>query len=179
MDLAVLGGSLRSQSLNRKLLEHLARALRELGQEVAELKGEALRLPLYDADRAPEPAVLELHRVLLGCRGLVIVSPEYNAGIPAHLKNAVDWLSTMKPNPLKGIPVLLASASPGAFGGSRALLSWRPVLANLGALVLPAAITVPLAEQNLAADGSPLDPRSAGAIQQALASLVDLATRMA
>jgi chromate reductase len=179
MDLAILGGSLRQGSLNRRLLEHLARTLEAMGHPVAVLKGEALRLPLYDADLAPDAAVRELHQTLLDRRGLVLVSPEYNAGIPPHLKNAVDWLSTMTPSPFKGLPILLASASPGAFGGARALLSWRPVLANLGAHALPGAITVPLADRNLAEDGAPQDPRTAAEVQKALAALVDLATRLA
>ena len=179
MQLAVLGGSLRKESLNRRLLEHLARVLAGLGHAPVVLAGDQLRLPLYDADQPAPAEVLALRAALDGIQGLVIVSPEYNAGIPPHLKNAVDWLSTLAPNPVKGLPVLLAAASPGAFGGARALLSWRPVLANLGALVLPGAITVPLADQNLHADGSPLEARAQGEIQKALAAFVELAGRLA
>jgi chromate reductase len=178
MKLAVLGGSLRRESLNRRLLEHLARSLEQRGHDLRTLSGDALRLPLFDADLPAPAEVLALRDALEGIHGLVIVSPEYNAGIPPHLKNAVDWLSTIAPNPLRGLPVLLASASPGAFGGSRALLSWRPVLANLGALALPGAITVPLADQNLDPDGAPSDPRAQGQIRQALAAFVALAERL-
>ncbi len=179
MKLAVLGGSLRGESLNRRLLEHLAGVLAGMGHEVRAVKGDALRLPLYDADLPVPAGVLAVQELLAGIQGLVIVSPEYNAGIPAHLKNAVDWLSTLATNPLKGLPVLLAAASPGAFGGSRALLSWRPVLANLGALVLPGAITVPLADKNLDPSGSPLEARAQGEVQKALMAFVDLAARLA
>jgi len=170
MEFAALGGSLRKESLNRRLLEHLARTLEARGHRVRRLAGEALRLPLYDADLAPSPEVLALQGALAGIHGLLLVSPEYNAGIPPHLKNAVDWLSTLSPNPLKGLPVLLASASPGAFGGARSQLSWRPVLANLGALALPEAITVPLADRNLDPDGVPLEARSREAVAKALAA---------
>ena len=178
MRLAMLGGSLRQESLNRRLLAHLAGVLADLGHEVRAAAGEALRLPLYDADLAVPAEVRSLQTLLEGAQGLVIVSPEYNAGIPPHLKNAIDWLSTLEPNPLKGLPVLLAAASPGAFGGSRALLSWRPVLANLGALVLPGAITVPLADRSLDAAGAPLESRAQGEIQRALAAFVDLSARL-
>ena len=179
MKLAVLGGSLRRESLNRRLLEHLARSLEQRGHDLRTLSGDALRLPLFDADLPAPAEVLALRDALEGIHGLVIVSPEYNAGIPPHLKNAVDWLSTIAPNPLRGLPVLLASASPGAFGGSRALLSWRPVLANLGALALPGAITVPLADRNLDGAGAPLDPRSAKEVQQALGAFVQWTARLA
>ena len=178
MKITVLGGSLRRESLNRRLLEHLGRTLAGMGHEVRTVSGEALRLPLYDADLPVPAEVLALQAALTGIQGLVIVSPEYNAGIPPHLKNAVDWLSTLAPNPLKGLPVLLAGASPGAFGGARALLSWRPVLANMGALALPGAITVPLADRNLDGAGAPLEPRSAGEIQKALAAFLDLCERL-
>jgi chromate reductase len=178
MKLAVLGGSLRGESLNRRLLEHLARTLERGGHEVPALCGEALRLPLYDSDLPVPDGVLALQAALEGIQGLVIVSPEYNAGIPPHLKNAVDWLSTLSPNPLKGLPVLLAAASPGAFGGARALISWRATLANLGALALPGAITVPLADRNLDAAGAPREARTETEIQKALAAFVALAARL-
>lgn len=179
MIIAVLGGSLRQQSLNRRLLEYLGRTLSAMGHEVRSVAGEALRLPLYDADLAPPAGVLAMQAELTGIQGLVIVSPEYNAGIPPHLKNAVDWLSTLAPNPLKGLPVLLAAASPGAFGGARAQLSWRASLANLGALALPGAITVPLADHNLDATGAPLEARAAREIQKALSAFLDLSERLA
>jgi chromate reductase, NAD(P)H dehydrogenase (quinone) len=178
MQLAALGGSLRKDSLNRRLLFHLARVLEGMGHPVRTLAGEAMRLPLYDADLTPPPELRTLEAAFAGVQGLVIVSPEYNAGIPPHLKNAVDWLSTLSPNPLRGLPVLLAAASPGAFGGSRALLSWRPVLANLGALAVPAAITVPLADRNLAQDGTPVEARAQTEIQRALEAFVALAAKL-
>ena len=179
MKIAIIGGSLRKDSLNLKFLGHLAGGLETRGAQVRRISGEELRLPLFDADLPAPPDVVALHGLLAEAAGLVIVSPEYNAGIPPHLKNAVDWLSTLAPNPLKGLPVLLAAASPGAFGGARALLSWRAVLANLGALALPGAITVPLADRNLDAAGAPLDARAEGEIRKALAAFVALATLLA
>jgi chromate reductase len=178
MRLAVLGGSLRKESLNRRLLGHLARALEAMGHEVRTFSGDVLRLPLYDADLPVPGEVLALRSGLDGLQGLVIVSPEYNAGIPPHLKNAVDWLSTTDPNPLRGLPVLLAAASPGAFGGSRALLSWRATLANLGALAAPGAITVPLADRNLGPDGTPVEARAQTEIRKALAAFVEIAAKL-
>ena len=179
MKIAVIGGSLRRESLNLKLLGHLARCLTTLGARVRTVSGGELRFALYDADLpTPPPDAVALHAVLADVQGLVIVSPEYNAGIPPHLKNAVDWISTMTPSPFKGLPVLLASASPGAFGGARAQMQWRATLANLGAVALPAGITVPLADQNLAADGTPQEPRTVGEIDKALAAFLDFTARM-
>ena len=160
MDLVFIGGSLRPGSLNRRLMGHLAREATALGHSSKIFAGESLRLPLYEEGLPVPASVNDMAEALRGAQGAVIVSPEYNAGIPAHLKNAVDWLSLQRPNPWTGLPVLLASASPGAFGGARGLLSWRSVLANVGVWAAPGAITVPKADVSLGEDGTPVEERA-------------------
>lgn len=178
MRLALMGGSLRPGSLNLRLLRHVAAGLRARGHEVSTFTGEALRLPLYEDGLPPTAETLALHGALGVAQGLVIVSPEYNAGIPAHLKNAVDWLSTMKPSPWGGLPVLLCAASPGAFGGARGLMAWRVSLANMGAMVLPEALTVPHADQQLDAEGTPSDARTAASVPKLLDGFLGLVARL-
>ena len=51
---------------------------------------------------------------------LIVVTPEYNYSVPGGLKNAIDWLSRLTPQPFAKKPVLIQSASPGALGGARA-----------------------------------------------------------
>ena len=178
MRLVLMGGSLRPASLNARLLGHLARTLEARGHEVSSFAGGALRLPLYEDGEPPVAAIQALHAALAKAQGLVIVSPEYNAGIPGHLKNAVDWLSTLKPSPWAGLPVLLCAASPGAFGGARGLMAWRATLANMGALALPEAITVPHADQQLDAEGAPTDARTAAAVPRTLDAFLALVARL-
>ncbi|MDR3683650.1 MAG: NAD(P)H-dependent oxidoreductase [Geothrix sp.] len=178
MRLVLMGGSLRAASLNLRLSRHLLRELEARGHQVSAYTGEALRLPLYEEGAPPSPEAQALHAALGEAQGLVIVSPEYNAGIPGHLKNAVDWLSTMRPSPWPGLPVLLCAASPGAFGGARGLMAWRATLANMGALALPEAITVPHADQQLDAGGAPTDARSAAAVPKILDGFLALAARL-
>lgn len=178
MRLVLMGGSLRPASFNARLLNHLAQELESRGHQVSAFMGEALRLPLYEDGLAPTSATLTLHKALLEAQGLVIVSPEYNAGIPGHLKNAVDWLSTLKPSPWAGLPVLLSAASPGAFGGARGLMAWRATLANMGALALPEAITVPHADQQLDGGGAPTDPRTAAMVPKLLDGFLTLAGKL-
>ena len=176
MKLVILGGSLRPASLNRRLLNHVAGVLTGMGHEVVRFEGEALRLPLYEDDlRAPEGAVA-MQSAMLEAQGLVIVSPEYNQGIPGHLKNAVDWLSTMHPSPWTGLPVLLCAASPGAFGGARAMISWRATLSNMGAFAHPAALPIPHADKNLAEDGTPVEERTRQLVPQVLDQFLHFAS---
>ncbi|WP_257306586.1 NADPH-dependent FMN reductase [Geothrix campi] len=178
MHVALMGGSLRPASLNARLLHHLAGLLEAQGREVSTFVGEALRLPLYEEGLAAPEGAQVLHEALRQAQGLVIVSPEYNSGIPGHLKNAVDWISTMGPSPWQGLPVLLCAASPGAFGGARGLVAWRATLANMGALAYPGAITVPHADQQLDEHGAPTDPRSAASVDKTLGGFLALAARL-
>ena len=158
MRLMLLGGSLRPESLNRRLLRHVAEGLVAWGHEVAVFKGEALRLPLYEEGLFPTAETRALHEALGGVQGLVIVSPEYNAGIPGHLKNAVDWLSTMKPSPWTGLPVLLCAASPGAFGGARALITWRTTRPTWALWPFPRRSRCPMRISNWTRTGPPPTP---------------------
>jgi len=178
MRVVLMGGSLRPESLNTRLLGHLATELGARGHEVTSFAGGALRLPLYEEGLAVPAGVQALHGALLKAQGAVIVSPEYNAGIPGHMKNAVDWPSTMRPNPWQDLPVLLCAASPGALGGARGLVPWRLTLANMGALVCPDAITIPHADRQLDGAGVPADPRTAGFVVKALERFLGLAARL-
>ncbi|BDU76094.1 NADPH-dependent FMN reductase [Mesoterricola sediminis] len=179
MKITVIGGSLRRESLNLKLLHHLVRAIGAQGPHVRTVTGDELRMAMVDPEQAPPPEAVALHALVSDAQGVVIVSPEYNAGIPPHLKNAIDWVSTMTPNPFRGMPVLVASASPGAFGGARCQVQWRATLANMGAFVHPLGVAVPQADHTLAADGTPQDPRTAGEVQKAVLAFLDFAARNA
>jgi len=168
MRLVLMGGSLRPDSLNTRFLHHLEGELRALGHHPDPFAGADLRWPLYEDGLAvPEPAAA-LAEAMRGAAGLVVVSPEYNAGIPGHLKNAVDWLSTLKPSPWTDLPVLLCACSPGAFGGARGMLSWRATLANMGALAVPQALTIPHADRNLEEGGRPVEARTADLTRRTL-----------
>lgn len=178
MKLVMIGGSLRKDSLNRRLMGHLAGLAEGRGHEVVRFEGEALRLPLYEDEVVAPQEALAMQTAMLGAQGLVVVSPEYNQGIPGHLKNAIDWLSTLSPSPWQGLPVLLCSASPGAFGGARAMAAWRATLGNMGALTLPASLNVPLADQNLDEQGAPRDARTVGLVEHTLGAFLDLALKL-
>jgi NAD(P)H-dependent FMN reductase len=131
-----IAGSLRRGSYNRMLLR-AAQAVAPEGcaVEIGEIRG----IPLYDGDEeaahgAPE-AVLALKERIVAADGLLLVSPEYNAGVPGVFKNALDWLSRPVAEGgrvFRDRPVALMGATPG-MGGTRAAQSaWLPTLRNLG-----------------------------------------------
>ena len=131
-----ISGSLRAASFNTALLR-AAQSLSPAGVqiEVSTLHG----IPLYDGDleaREGLPAaVVSLRQAIRDCDGLLLVTPEYNNGIPGVFKNAIDWVSRTSaahPNVLAGKPVAVIGASPGGFGTISAQAHWLPVLRTLG-----------------------------------------------
>ncbi|GBQ25237.1 chromate reductase [Acetobacter estunensis NRIC 0472] len=130
-------GSLRKASFNAAV----ARALPSLapdGVAVTPL-GSVGEFPLYDQDiqDAGFPApVLAMADQIRAADGVIIVTPEYNYSIPGGLKNAIDWLSRISPQPLARKPVAIQTASPGMIGGARAQYHLRQSLVFLDAVVL-------------------------------------------
>lgn len=128
-----LSGSLRRASFNSGLL----RAARDLAPDGTRIViGSIAGVPLYDADdeavHGTPPAVETLNRQLANADGLLLVTPEYNNGIPGVFKNAIDWMSRGAGLALfKGKPVALLGASPGNFGTAHAQSHWLPVLRTL------------------------------------------------
>ncbi len=131
-----ISGSLRAQSFNTALLQAArAQAGDEVQLDTATLHG----IPLYDGDleqrEGTPPAVRTLKERILASDGLLLVTPEYNNGVPGVFKNAVDWLSRPTPgvaDVFKGRAVALIGASPGGFGTTLSQAHWLPVLRTLG-----------------------------------------------
>lgn len=128
-----LSGSLRRASFNSGLL----RAARDTAPDgVTIVIGDISGVPLYDGDKeaahGTPPAVAELNRHLAAADGLLLVTPEYNNGIPGVFKNVIDWMSRGEGLALfAGKPVAVMGTSPGGFGTTQAQTHWWPVLRTL------------------------------------------------
>lgn len=131
-----ISGSLRAQSFNTSLLRAAQAAAGEgVALEAATLHG----IPLYDGDleqqQGTPDAVRALKARILASDGLLLVTPEYNNGVPGVFKNAIDWLSRPTPglpDVFKDRPVAVIGASPGGFGTILSQNHWLPVLRALG-----------------------------------------------
>lgn len=114
---AVLVGSLRKASLNRKV----AQALGELAPSNLTLRiVEIGDLPLYneDIDTDPPAAYKAFREQIKGSNALLFVTPEYNRSVPGALKNAIDVGSRpYGQSAFSGKPGAVVSVSPGAVGG--------------------------------------------------------------
>jgi chromate reductase len=144
-------GSLRAASYNRALLRAAAETLPEGATlEMAEIG--ALPLMNEDLEKPEWPAPVQaFRRALWGAGAVLVATPEYNAGIPAPLKNAVDWASRFegiggrtapegetRRTPLQEVPVAIMGATPGGLGTARSQQQLRTVLLNTGMRVMPA-----------------------------------------
>jgi chromate reductase, NAD(P)H dehydrogenase (quinone) len=139
--------STRENSLNRHLFNRVVEAIEARGGKVDVLDYSIVEnLPLYTITREAESGIPDaVHTIaqnILAAEGLIIASPEYNFSIPGPLKNAIDWISRIKPSVFTGKPVLLAAASPSPVGGWRGLAALRVPLVCLGAQTLPWEITI-------------------------------------
>lgn len=129
---AVIVGSLRKNSINKKL----ALALEKLGKDLFTFTYvEIGDLPLYNQDMEnPPPAnVQRLKDAVAKADAVLFVTPEYNRSIPGVLKNALDWGSRpYGQNVWAGKPAAVAGSSAGAIGTAVAQSHLRNVLGILG-----------------------------------------------
>jgi chromate reductase len=131
-------GSLRKGSYNRMVMNALP-ALAPEGMQIKEAPPIS-EFPLYNADIQnstgfPAP-VQTLVEAIRAADGVILNSPEYNFGVPAPLKNAIDWVSRVPNQPFAGKPVALQSASPGPVGGARVQYDLRRSMVFLDAPTL-------------------------------------------
>ena len=138
---AVLVGSLRKESFNRKMAKALiAMAPAPLKLEIVEIG----QLPLYnqDFDGNPPPEVPAFKQRIQESDAVLFVTPEYNRSVPGVLKNAVDVGSRpYGKSAWNGKPTAVVTVSPGPIGGFGANHALRQsfVFLNMPALQQPEA----------------------------------------
>jgi len=124
----VLGfaGALRQASYNRALLRTATElAPPELNIRIFDL----LPIPMFNEDveaKGDPESVQDFKKAIGESDGLLIVTPEYNYGIPGVLKNAIDWASRPPgKSSLYGKPAAIMGATQGPGGTIRSQLALR------------------------------------------------------
>ncbi|HEY9098120.1 MAG TPA: NAD(P)H-dependent oxidoreductase [Thiobacillus sp.] len=149
-------GSIRRDSVNRKLIRAAVDATRAAGGDVTLIDLADYPLPLYngdleDSEGLPDNA-LRLKALFKEHDALLIASPEYNSSIPPLLKNSIDWVSREWQGESGLVPyqnkiAAIMAASPGSLGGMRMLPHLRQILNTLGVLVLPGQFSLSNADR--------------------------------
>ncbi len=168
-----IAGSLREGSYNRGLI----RAAQELAPpnltiETFDLRG----IPFYDGDleEQGDPAeVRALKDSISSADALLLATPEYNAGIPAPLKNAIDWASRApegyRSSAIYGKPVAIMGGGGG--GATRAQEQLVQVLGVLGVDIVQSQVAVPQIWDKFDESGRLVDEPTRDEIKGLLVSL--------
>lgn len=157
--LVVFYGSVRSERRGIRAARFMAEQCRRRGHEVVLIDPAEHRLPLldkmykeYKPGEAPE-TLEKLAGWISAADGYVVVSGEYNHNIPPALSNMLDHF--LEEYFWKPSGIVCYSA--GSFGGVRAAISLRSMLAELGMPTIPSVMPIPRVQQAFEEDGSPRD----------------------
>jgi chromate reductase len=182
MKILLFAGSLRKDSLNKKVVRYTDKMLKNiLDIESTIVDLQKFNIPLYDGDiesRGIPEGVQNLAKYVASSDALIISSPEYNGGMSGPLKNTIDWLSRVKPMPLKAKPILLLGASPGAFGATQGLAHARVPFEKLGNFVYPQAMGFPRAHEAFDENEDLKDSDQADKLQKLIKTFIGYAGKL-
>jgi NAD(P)H-dependent FMN reductase len=171
LQIAVLYGSVREARQGIKAARFIDDQLRRRGHASTLIDGKECRLPLLDRmykeyPKGEAPQVLErLAALYRAMDAFVIVSGEYNHGIPPALKNLLDHFL----EEYFFRPSAIVCYSGGAFGGVRAAMQLRMTLAELGMPSIPSLFPVPKVQDAFDEAGGAQDP----AFERRVARFID------
>lgn len=181
--LLAFAASLRRGSINRRLLGPAVELARAAGAEMDVALFAEFEMPMYNADvqeaNGFPPGAEELARRVRAADGMLIASPEYNYSLPGTLKNAIDWMSRMRPMPLRGKSAFLMAASESPVGGVRGLWQLRIPLEGLAVVVYPDMFYLSHALQSFDEGGGLKDPKVAERLGGMIRGYVAMAKKVA
>jgi len=132
---ALLPGSIRSESMSRRLADALVPILADHGLAAEVIDLTDYPMPLYhgdeEAESGPPAAAVALHDRIAQFDGIIFVSPEYNGGPTALLKNSFDWVTRVDRAVFKRLLVGLTATSPGSRGARNGLSVMRSMCEHM------------------------------------------------
>ncbi len=159
LNIAVIYGSARQARQGIKAARFIMRKLEQRTHHATLVDSQEYPLPFLDKmhkefeEDTASPEMQSVGRILDAADGFIIVSAEYNHSIPAVLKNLLDHYQSEYLYKPSGI----VTYSAGPFGGVRALVNLRAILAELGTPSIPSAFPVSHIHTAFDADGNSLD----------------------
>ena len=159
LNTAVIYGSARRDRQGIKAARFMVQKLEQRHHSVTLVDSAEYDLPLldlmykeYDPTDAPS-AMRDVSAILEAADGFVVVSAEYNHSVPAALKNLLDHFQSeylYKPS-------AIVTYSAGPFGGVRALVNLRGILAELGTPSIPSAFPISRVQSAFDDDGQAIE----------------------
>ena len=155
----ILSTSIRKGRKSHRVALFFKKFIESSGQGTAHIADlDQYHFPLFEERlkflENPPAAVLELSARIKAASGVLIVTPEYNGGYPASLKNVIDlyydeWYHK---------PIAISTVSDGVFGGSQVITSLQFLLWKMKAMTVTAMFPVPKVCESFSEDGVPTDP---------------------
>ena len=181
--LLAFAASLRKESWNRKLLAIAVPYAEAAGASVTVRQFRDFEGPMYDQDLFNEsglpPGPQAFADALGEVDGILLATPEYNYSIAGTLKNLIDWVSRVRPTPLRGKSAVLLSTSTSVVGGARGLWQTRIPLEGCGVSVHPGMFYHGPAAQLFGEDGVTIrDPKMAAGIERLMGEYVEWAGKL-
>lgn len=159
MKIAVLYGSVREARQGIKAARFVTNKLKERGHQATLLDPLEYPLPFldkrfsdYEPGMAPE-MIQKVAGILTEADGFIIVSGEYNHSIPPVMKNMLDHFQ----KEYQRKPAGIVTYSSGSFGGVRAMVQLRTLLAELGMVTCPSTLPVSKVQDSFDGNGKALD----------------------
>ena len=156
--IAIISSSVRRERKSHNVALYFKYYLEENNLASAELLDlKEYNFPIFEDTiktlQNPSEKVLDFAKKIKSADGIIIVTPEYNGGFPASLKNAIDILY----DEWQGKPISISTVSSGNFGGSQALVSLQFTLWKIGALTVTNMFPVSDVEKTFDENGKALD----------------------
>jgi NAD(P)H-dependent FMN reductase len=173
LQIAILYGSVREARQGIKAARFVDDQLCRRGHATFLIDAKECRLPLLDRmykeyPKGEAPEVLEkLAAIFRAVDAFVVVSGEYNHGVPPALKNLLDHFL----EEYFWRPSAIVCYSGGPFGGVRAAMQLRMTLAELGMASIPSLFPVPKVQDAFDEEGRPQDPAWERRVQRFLDEL--------
>lgn len=156
--IAIISSSVRRERKSHSVALYFKNYLEEnhlASAEIVDLK--EYNFPIFEdtIKTLPNPSekVLDFANKIKAADGIIIVTPEYNGGYPASLKNVIDLLY----DEWHGKPISISTVSSGIFGGSQALVSLQFSLWKIGAWTVTNMFPVPNVAKTFDETGKALD----------------------
>jgi NAD(P)H-dependent FMN reductase len=156
--LVILSASIRKGRISHRVALFLKRLIEEKNMATVEIVDlNDYQFPIFNEQlmfqENPIPELLDYSKKIKEADGVLIVTPEYNGGYPASLKNAIDVLYPE----WQRKPVAISTCSDGDFGGNQVITSIQFVLWKMHAMTIPAMFPNPNADKAYDEQGNPVE----------------------
>ena len=158
MQIAIISSSVRKGRNSHRAALYILQYLEQQNLATTDLMDlNEFNFPLFDERLAyqknPTDQMLDFSHRIKSADAVIIVTPEYNGGIPPALKNVIDLLY----NEWHRKPIGIMTASDGDFGGTQVIVSLVFTLWKIRAWVLPVRYPIPRVQDAFDESGNPVD----------------------